>query len=699
MLLFEAFGEERGARRLALVLLSWTWCLPNTLLSVAGAALALATGGRAAPYRGAVLVRVPWMRAFGGVCLGSTILVSPTFPEHVIRHEWGHFRQHLRLGPLYHLVIGLPSVSHALWHMVHPTENYFAFYTEAWADELGGVYAEHGHGERTWWSYLWAPALVAATVALTLAAFAPALGWGFTDADALADVAWAGRPLSEQLLVPLTGGVAEENANFWRPAAMLQFWVERRFFGWEPRGWHAWDLAMHVAASLAFARLAFVAARALGLPARAFTTAVTLLFVAHPLAEEVVPANARNIDTLLGLASFAALARFVAWQEARAAGGRGLAAWAGWAGLFLVALATKESALLLLGVAAVWVVLARPGLEWGRRGAEVAWGVAPLVVPVVGWWLVRQQVLGGEGGYYSDPEQADRERWLWDALERGFVEPFLPALSGVLRPLRGTAFQVGTALFWLGLGGLLSRTRWWRPALWGMVWLAASVLLHGVTGTYNRRVLYVPTGAALLVVGAALAATWEARGRWTGRLGALLGLAWLGTWAWGSPAVSRYPDWGEQAKASAPFLRVQTWEALAPETRVYLVDRPYRVDLDPRRFRLWGGRSLGLVHGPPAYAVEAWVDEHLPALDLRFETVSTWFLREPVAAQQVEVTLLPDGVSVTRKGGTRGVVGKPRVATHTDEATGAFTVRWEGNPRKRVAFAVWAGDRVELWAQ
>lgn len=52
----------------------------------------------------------------------------------------GHAKQSRLLGPLYLIVIGLPSI---LWAGIHgkvaPRKSYYWFYTERWADRLGGV--------------------------------------------------------------------------------------------------------------------------------------------------------------------------------------------------------------------------------------------------------------------------------------------------------------------------------------------------------------------------------------------------------------------------------------------------------------------------------------------------------------------------------------------------------------------------------
>jgi hypothetical protein len=140
------------------VLLTWTWCLPTTLVGlVAGVFTRLTLSGKAETYSGATVVRSPLLRNLGGVCLGPVILVTDRADDELVRHEWGHFRQHLRLGPLYLLVIGIPSASHAVWHRFRrgTFPEYFHFWTEAWADELGGVYHLHRHRHRRWTGYLW----------------------------------------------------------------------------------------------------------------------------------------------------------------------------------------------------------------------------------------------------------------------------------------------------------------------------------------------------------------------------------------------------------------------------------------------------------------------------------------------------------------------------------------------------------------
>lgn len=76
----------------------------------------------------------------GNVTLGDHIFLSPYATDTTVKHEYGHTRQSLMLGPLYLIIIGIPSI---IWAAIHkkivPNKDYDDFYTEAWANKLGGV--------------------------------------------------------------------------------------------------------------------------------------------------------------------------------------------------------------------------------------------------------------------------------------------------------------------------------------------------------------------------------------------------------------------------------------------------------------------------------------------------------------------------------------------------------------------------------
>lgn len=78
----------------------------------------------------------------GGLSLGPIIFVRryPNNQEtwNTVKHEFGHSLQSRYLGPLYLIIIGLPSL---IWAAIHTAKmgSYYSFYTEKWADKLGNV--------------------------------------------------------------------------------------------------------------------------------------------------------------------------------------------------------------------------------------------------------------------------------------------------------------------------------------------------------------------------------------------------------------------------------------------------------------------------------------------------------------------------------------------------------------------------------
>lgn len=128
-----------------------TWGLPQTLLGLVVFLVHLKD--RHYLYHGAVVTE--W-QGKSSVSLGLFVFVTaePFFLEklpqysreelsaRLLVHEYGHTIQSLILGPLYLLIIGIPST---LWGFL-PSLNklrrekqvsYFAFFTENWANALG----------------------------------------------------------------------------------------------------------------------------------------------------------------------------------------------------------------------------------------------------------------------------------------------------------------------------------------------------------------------------------------------------------------------------------------------------------------------------------------------------------------------------------------------------------------------------------
>lgn len=117
-------------------ILLWIWQAPQNIV---GLVFRIIYPGRSALFCGVDVVvheRFP-----GGISLGRTIIVKHTYWENPNewKHEYGHTRQSLYLGPLYLLIVGIPSSLWAVWYRIHKRGSYFSFFTEKWADKLGGV--------------------------------------------------------------------------------------------------------------------------------------------------------------------------------------------------------------------------------------------------------------------------------------------------------------------------------------------------------------------------------------------------------------------------------------------------------------------------------------------------------------------------------------------------------------------------------
>ena len=119
--------------------LQWSW---GIVQNIAGLILFLANVDKKHYlYNGAVAT--DWNCKRGSVSLGMFIFISAADPdrEFTKRHEYGHTLQSVILGPLYFLMIGLPSI---LWCALPRCVNYrqqngvsyYRFYTERWANKL-----------------------------------------------------------------------------------------------------------------------------------------------------------------------------------------------------------------------------------------------------------------------------------------------------------------------------------------------------------------------------------------------------------------------------------------------------------------------------------------------------------------------------------------------------------------------------------
>lgn len=116
-----------------LKVLSYIWCLPQNLLGLLF--LLFIRGEERHTLNGISFYYAKDFR--GGISLGRYIILGDK-RERSVRHEFGHCIQSRMLGPLYLIVVGLPSLIHA-WLCKCDDHSYYDYWCERWADKLGGI--------------------------------------------------------------------------------------------------------------------------------------------------------------------------------------------------------------------------------------------------------------------------------------------------------------------------------------------------------------------------------------------------------------------------------------------------------------------------------------------------------------------------------------------------------------------------------
>lgn len=128
--------------KIVIDILLYLWQLPQNLLGLL--LVAVLRPEQSYPFGDAMpMSRLYYAsRMRGGISLGRYLIVASCYKDYNGRteaHELGHYWQSLFLGPLYLFVIGIPSLVWAAVWRPGGRRDYYQFYTEAWADKLGGV--------------------------------------------------------------------------------------------------------------------------------------------------------------------------------------------------------------------------------------------------------------------------------------------------------------------------------------------------------------------------------------------------------------------------------------------------------------------------------------------------------------------------------------------------------------------------------
>ena len=125
-------------------IIQWTWGLPvNIVGGIAYFVCAVIFKRPHQKFGKANIVYLPWNA--GGLSMGLFIFVKdgnakPEWTYNTRIHEYGHTWQCLLLGPLYYIVIALPSVIWCNCFASYRKKNnvsYYKLYCEGWANAWG----------------------------------------------------------------------------------------------------------------------------------------------------------------------------------------------------------------------------------------------------------------------------------------------------------------------------------------------------------------------------------------------------------------------------------------------------------------------------------------------------------------------------------------------------------------------------------
>lgn len=119
----------------------YVWQLPQNVLGLLTYLFVKLRGGEGGRVFGTSIyvARARW--GGGSVSLGRYVILGSYAGRLTLRHEIGHCYQSALLGPLYLIVVGLPSVTWATMkkYGLFARRSYYCFFTERWADRIAGI--------------------------------------------------------------------------------------------------------------------------------------------------------------------------------------------------------------------------------------------------------------------------------------------------------------------------------------------------------------------------------------------------------------------------------------------------------------------------------------------------------------------------------------------------------------------------------
>lgn len=320
---------------------------------------------------------------------------------------------------------------------------------------------------------------------------------------------------------------------YYRPITLITYSLDLLLHGWDPLGYHVTDLILHALATLAvywMARLAFGCGPGASL-------LVSLLFVLHSAAVEVVPAVARRQEPLL-----------VAGMCLALIGAARLPVRSGWwllVGGTLLAMGSVERGVIVAPVVFVFLLL-RPGVREGFLGRlrQALIRSLPSFAVVLGFMAFRNLLYGTDEILFHPVNLLLTPYELLQVLvyPQQIIELRVPRTVPGL--VGGGLLAAGTAA--AGLWVLLRTRLRWLIAFVFLAVMGYGVLL-GIAGQRHSWYTYsmVPVFSLLLVLLGLEA--WRDLRRGKGRVGAAVQLVLCGAVLLpiliSSPVVRDYPGW------------------------------------------------------------------------------------------------------------------------------------------------------------
>ena len=415
---------------------------------------------------------------------------------------------------------------------------------------------------------------------------------------------------------------------FYRPISVLSFQLDYLIWGANPFGYHLTGLILHILVTVGTLLLSLRLTR--GMLRTSLLAA--LLFTSHPLLVETVPAIARRQDVL---EAFFLILSFQFYLRGRSRVGRGNPAVA--LGFFILALGTKETAILIPGLVLVHALVFPGGFGPLRknRWTEALRTTSPFLLVSLIYLVWRFQVLGGLGEDLSNLSPL----WITGQYFTSLLYPqnFLhlqkgPQAMAVLVALIPVLFVLVVAFVKFlrserGSGSL-------KLYVLLLIWILLPLPILVITGSFAYRSLYstiVPFSLLLsLVLARGLGQLWEMkifdRPAWrkltTGEFSSIGLFAAVGLIATSlvafTPLIRDYPQWRQSGVVARQVLTLlsENMERF-PRYAVLTIHGLPRIDPQASILAGPGTHSVSYLRG---YSIQSWLDLQYADHDLHVVT-------------------------------------------------------------------------------